>query len=107
MNLLSEMTADVLISTQDRVGRIRLNRPKAIHALNTAMCEAISAALLGWMHDDSVEAVVLGGTELALILTEPAYVGVPILNTAQIHVDAAIDWLNGRVDEDEAAGQDT
>ena len=29
------MTDEVLISTQDRVGRIRLNRPKAIHALTT------------------------------------------------------------------------
>src|SRR5881628_3806426 len=57
------MTADVLISTQDRVGRIRLNRPKAIHALNTAMCETMSAALLGWMHDDSVEAVVIDHAE--------------------------------------------
>jgi len=54
---------DVLISTQDRVGRIRLNRPKAIHALNTAMCEAMSAALLGWMHDDHVEAVVIDHAE--------------------------------------------
>ena len=57
------MTDDVLISTQDRVGRIRLNRPKAIHALNTSMCEAMSHALLGWMHDDSVEAVVIDHAE--------------------------------------------
>ena len=63
MNLVSEMTDDVLTSTQDRVGRIRLNRPKAIHALNTRMCEAISAALLGWMHDDSVEAAVIDHAE--------------------------------------------
>jgi enoyl-CoA hydratase len=57
------VTDDVLITTQDRVGRIRLNRPKAIHALNTTMCEAMSAALLGWMHDDSVEAVVIDHAE--------------------------------------------
>jgi enoyl-CoA hydratase len=63
VNLVSDMTDDVLISIQDRVGRIRLNRPKAIHALNTAMCEAISAALLKWMHDDSVEAVVIDHAE--------------------------------------------
>ena len=47
MNLVSDMTEDVLISTQDRVGRIRLNRPKAIHALNRQMCEAMSAAGIG------------------------------------------------------------
>ena len=39
MNLVSDMTEDVLISTQDRVGRIRLNRPKAIHALTVAKSE--------------------------------------------------------------------
>ena len=37
------MTDDVLISVEGGVGRIRLNRPKAIHALTTAMCEAMSA----------------------------------------------------------------
>ena len=63
MNLVSDMTEDVLISTHDRVGRIRLNRPKAIHALTTRMCEAMSAALVGWMHDDSVEAVVIDHAE--------------------------------------------
>jgi len=42
---------------------------------------------------DGIDALLLGGTELALILTEPSYAGVPILNTAQIHVDAAVDWL--------------
>jgi enoyl-CoA hydratase len=54
---------DVLISTQDRVGRIRLNRPKAIHALTTAMCDTISEALLSWRNDDSVEAVVIDHAE--------------------------------------------
>ena len=33
--------------------------------------------------------------ELALILTEPAYAGVPILDTAKIHAAAAVDWLLG------------
>jgi aspartate racemase len=44
---------------------------------------------------DGIDAVILGGTELALILTEPTCAGVPVLNTAQIHVDAAVDWLLG------------
>jgi len=57
------VTDDVLISTQDRVGRIRLNRPKAIHALNTQMCEAMSEALLKWRSDDAVEAVVIDHAE--------------------------------------------
>lgn len=57
------MSDDVLITTQDRVGRIRLNRPKAIHALTTKMCEAMSEALIGWMRDESVEAVIIDHAE--------------------------------------------
>ncbi len=57
------MSDDVLISTQDRVGRIRLNRPKAIHALTAQMCEAMSEALLDWAKDDGVEAVVIDHAE--------------------------------------------
>lgn len=44
---------------------------------------------------DQIDAVILGGTELALILTGPTCAGIPVLNTAQIQVDAAVDWLLG------------
>ena len=57
------MTDDVLISVEGGVGRIRLNRPKAIHALTTRMCEAMSEALLKWRSDDAVEAVVIDHAE--------------------------------------------
>jgi enoyl-CoA hydratase len=57
------VTDDVLISAERGVGRIRLNRPAAIHALTTDMCETMSQALLRWMHDDSVEAVVIDHAE--------------------------------------------
>ena len=53
------MTDDVLISVERNVGRIRLNRPKAIHALTRDMCEAMSRALLEWRDDPSVQAVVI------------------------------------------------
>jgi len=42
-----------------------------------------------------IDGVILGGTELALILTEPSYADVAILDTAGIHVEAALDWLVG------------
>jgi aspartate racemase len=42
---------------------------------------------------DSIDAVILGGTELALTLTEPTYAGIPLINTAHVHVTAAVDWL--------------
>ena len=51
-------------------------------------------AIAAEMRDrDGIDGLILGGTELALILTEPEYAGLPILNTAQIHVEAAVDWL--------------
>jgi enoyl-CoA hydratase len=54
---------DVLISIERRVGRIRLNRPQAIHALTTRMCEAMSQALIAWRDDDNVECVVIDHAE--------------------------------------------
>jgi enoyl-CoA hydratase len=50
---------DVLISIERGVGRLRLNRPKAIHALTTQMCEAMSEALLKWRTDENVEVVLI------------------------------------------------
>ena len=57
------MTDDVLISVEGGVGRIRLNRPKAIHALTTAMCEVMSEALLRWRTDPNVEVVLIDHAE--------------------------------------------
>ncbi len=39
---------------------------------------------------DDIDAVILGGTELPLLLRETEYYGIPFLNTAQIHVDAIV-----------------
>jgi aspartate racemase len=55
--------------------------------------DALSAVVAAMRERDQIDAVILGGTELALILTEPTAGGAPVLNTAQIHVDAAVDWL--------------
>ena len=52
-----------MISTERGVGRIRLNRPKAIHALTTAMCEKMSHALLAWAADPDVELVIIDHAE--------------------------------------------
>jgi aspartate racemase len=40
-----------------------------------------------------IDAIILAGTELPVILREPMYAGVPVLNATAIHVEAAIDWL--------------
>ncbi|MGE5562143.1 MAG: enoyl-CoA hydratase/isomerase family protein [Bacillota bacterium] len=57
------MTDDVLTSVEGGVGRLRLNRPKAIHALTTAMCEKMSAALLQWQNDPAVQIVLIDHAE--------------------------------------------
>ncbi|OYY88422.1 MAG: enoyl-CoA hydratase [Sphingomonas sp. 28-66-16] len=53
------MTGEVVITVEGGVGRIRLNRPKAIHALTLAMCEAVLAALEDWRDADQVKAIIL------------------------------------------------
>jgi enoyl-CoA hydratase len=54
---------DVLTFVEGKVGRVRLNRPKAIHALNTAMCAAVLDALTAWRDDPAVEAVMIDHAE--------------------------------------------
>ncbi|MFC5374569.1 enoyl-CoA hydratase/isomerase family protein [Brevundimonas faecalis] len=51
--------AEVITRIENHVGRITLNRPKAIHALNRAMCEAMIEALLAWREDDAVQSVLI------------------------------------------------
>jgi enoyl-CoA hydratase len=53
------MTEDVLTTIDNRVGRLRLNRPKALHALNTDMCRAMWDALEVWRGDLDIEAVLI------------------------------------------------
>jgi len=57
------MTEDLIIQTENRVGLIRLNRPKAIHALNTAMCKGMIEALQAWKDDDAIEAIIIDHAE--------------------------------------------
>jgi enoyl-CoA hydratase len=54
---------DVLVSTQGSVGRVRLNRPQAIHALTREMCDTMSAALLEWRNDPGIAAVIIDHAE--------------------------------------------
>ena len=57
------MSDDVIIEQQGRGGRMRLNRPKAIHALNLTMCTAMLAALQRWEQDNSVDVILLDHSE--------------------------------------------
>jgi enoyl-CoA hydratase len=55
--------SDVLTRVDGKVGRIRLNRPKALHALTKDMCSAMIAALLDWRDQAEVEAMMLDHAE--------------------------------------------
>jgi enoyl-CoA hydratase len=50
---------EVAARVEGRVGRLTLNRPKALHALTEAMCQALTAALLAWREDDAVDLVLI------------------------------------------------
>lgn len=53
------MTDDILFAREGAAARIRLNRPKAIHALSLPMCSAMLAKLSEWRTDPSVEIVLI------------------------------------------------
>ena len=53
--------SDVEITRDGRVGRIRLNRPKALNALDLGMIRVIADTLVEWMDTPSVHAVVIEG----------------------------------------------
>lgn len=57
------MTGDVRIEVDGAIGRIRLDRPAALHALNQPMVEAMTAALLDWRADEEIVAVLLDHAE--------------------------------------------
>lgn len=50
---------EVLCRVESGVGRITLNRPKALHALTLGMCEAMIDALRAWKADDAVRCVLI------------------------------------------------
>ena len=51
--------ATVLVRRAGRTGRITLNRPRALNALNLEMIRTIAAALESWRADPAIHAVVL------------------------------------------------
>ena len=55
------MGADVIVETAGSLGRIRLDRPKALNALTHAMVGAIDAALDRFAADPAIGAVLLSG----------------------------------------------
>ncbi len=57
------LASEILVRVENGVGRITLNRPKALHALTLGMCEAMAEALTAWEKDPSVQVVMLDHAE--------------------------------------------
>jgi enoyl-CoA hydratase/carnithine racemase len=55
------MTETVLADVDGRIGRLRMNRPAALNALNHDMIVAMTEALTAWRHDPRIHAVVIEG----------------------------------------------
>ena len=55
--------SDLIVTTEGPVGRIRLSRPKALHALTTGMCQGILDALEEWRGDEAVRCVMIDHAE--------------------------------------------
>ena len=58
---MSNSDGSVLAWREGRVGRITLNRPRALNALDITMIRAIAAALDEWRTEPSVHAVIING----------------------------------------------
>ena len=57
--------------------------------------EELLAIAKRMIDQDDIEGVILGCTELPLILTQDAYYGVPFLNTTAIHVASIVETCRG------------
>ena len=56
---------NILTETQGKVGLIRLNRPKALNALNDALMIDLGAALLAFDADEQIACIIVTGSEKA------------------------------------------
>jgi enoyl-CoA hydratase len=55
----------IVVETQGRVGVIRLNRPQALNALNSALMAELAAAIAAYDADPAIGCVVITGSEKA------------------------------------------
>ncbi|GAA4722443.1 enoyl-CoA hydratase/isomerase family protein [Sphingomonas lutea] len=56
-------SADVIAVKQGQAGRLRLNRPKALHSLNRSMVREMARALLEWRSDPDVRIILIDHAE--------------------------------------------
>src|SRR5579884_810458 len=59
------MTENIIIETRGRVGLIRLNRPQALNALNSALMRELGQAIDRFEADDVIGSIVITGSDKA------------------------------------------
>src|ERR1700742_1556904 len=57
------MTDEIRAYTDGQAGRLRLNRPRALHSLDLAMVQAMTRALLDWRDDPETRIVLIDHAE--------------------------------------------
>jgi enoyl-CoA hydratase len=57
------MSNTIIAEVEGRVGRLRLNRPQALHALDLEMVQAMTRALQDWQHASEVKLVLIDHAE--------------------------------------------
>ncbi|MBP2161534.1 MULTISPECIES: enoyl-CoA hydratase/isomerase family protein [Asticcacaulis] len=55
--------SEIITRVDNGIGRITLNRPKALHALTTEMCSGMADALTAWEQDEAIRAVLVDHAE--------------------------------------------
>jgi aspartate racemase len=88
-----------------QIGIVMPNKAEQAYIHERYMSELLSGVILDETRDglleivramkqrEGVDGLILGGTELSLIFREPTTAGVPVLDTTQIHVEAAVEQL--------------
>src|ERR1700729_1091874 len=56
---MTDADPEVIVRVENGVGRLTLNRPAALHALNTHMCRLMTEAMVAWRADPAVRAVLI------------------------------------------------
>ncbi len=57
------MTHDIMARIEGKAGRISLNRPSALHALNVDMVHAMTTQLVAWQKSRKVECIIIDHSE--------------------------------------------
>jgi enoyl-CoA hydratase len=61
------MSENVIVETRDRVGLIRLNRPQALNALNSALMRELAQAIDAFEADNNIGCIVIAGSDKAFV----------------------------------------